>query len=272
METKMTLSAGGVVLNAKGEVLVVNQKGDSWSLPKGHVDLGEDALAAARRETYEESGITDLTFVRELGTYERYRIAKGGVGEDKSELKQIKMFLFTTNQEDLKPVDPDNPEARWAPPAEVEVLLTHPKDKAFFILIAPDLFGGSKVETPTFEDLQSAAKRERWDYVETYVGEFTNATYVAWAVEELRKNKQQNRNIRDLAATILDRSKLSISAADTEALRTVMADKMEYHIVRYRIAIALYQRDKSLPDVRAMVQEAANDPDVGPEAKVALES
>ena len=50
-------SAGGVVLNGAGQVLVVNQKGTSWSLPKGHVEEGEDALSAARREIFEEAGI-----------------------------------------------------------------------------------------------------------------------------------------------------------------------------------------------------------------------
>ena len=53
---KHTQSAGGVVLNKKGEVLVVSQRGTSWSLPKGHIDKGEDALGAAKREIYEESG------------------------------------------------------------------------------------------------------------------------------------------------------------------------------------------------------------------------
>lgn len=52
-----TRSAGGVVLNRQGLVLVVNQDGRTWSLPKGHVDAGEEPLEAARREAYEESGI-----------------------------------------------------------------------------------------------------------------------------------------------------------------------------------------------------------------------
>lgn len=139
METRKTKSAGGVVVNKRGQVLLANQRGNSWSLPKGHVDPGEDALAAAKRETYEESGITDLTLVRELGTYERYRIGKDGIGEDMSELKEITMFLFTSEQQELKPVDPDNPEARWFDPAEVPAFLTHPKDREFFEGIAGGL-------------------------------------------------------------------------------------------------------------------------------------
>jgi 8-oxo-dGTP pyrophosphatase MutT (NUDIX family) len=94
---KRTHSAGGVVLNPDGEVLVVCQHGNSWSLPKGHIDLGEDALEAAKREIYEESGITKLELVRELGSYERYRIGLNG-GESRSELKVITMFLFRTSQ------------------------------------------------------------------------------------------------------------------------------------------------------------------------------
>jgi ADP-ribose pyrophosphatase YjhB (NUDIX family) len=128
---KKTRSAGGVVLNGDGEVLVVSQRGKSWSLPKGHIDRGEDALTAAKREIYEESGIRDLELVRELGTYERNKISLDG-GEDRSERKAITMFLFRTREKTLKPVDPDNPEARWVERSQVAPLLTHEKDKEFF--------------------------------------------------------------------------------------------------------------------------------------------
>jgi 8-oxo-dGTP pyrophosphatase MutT (NUDIX family) len=126
-----TRSAGGVVTNDEGEVLVVSQRGTSWSLPKGHIDSGEEALAAARREIYEESGIHELELVRELGTYERYKIGVDG-GDDRSELKAITMFLFRTKEKSLRPVDPDNPEARWVEKGKVAPLLTHEKDKEFF--------------------------------------------------------------------------------------------------------------------------------------------
>ena len=112
-------------------MLVVSQHGTSWSLPKGHIDPGEEALVAARREIYEESGIRDLEFVRELGSYERHKIGVNG-GDDRSELKIITMFLFRTSEKLLKPVDPDNPEAQWVEKSKVTLLLTHRKDKEFF--------------------------------------------------------------------------------------------------------------------------------------------
>jgi 8-oxo-dGTP pyrophosphatase MutT (NUDIX family) len=125
-----TISAGGVVINRHGEVLIVNQRGNSWSLPKGHVDPGEDLLTAARRETFEEAGVDDLELICELGGYERARIGKHG-GEDASELKTLHFFLFTTSQMNLAPKDPDHPEARWVTLEDAVPMLTHPRDGAF---------------------------------------------------------------------------------------------------------------------------------------------
>ena len=134
-----TESAGGIILNPLNEVVVVSQSGDSWSLPKGHIDPGETAQQAAEREVAEETGITELAFIRELGSYERHKIGKDGKGEDSSELKRIHMFLFKTLQQALVPIDPMNPEARWVPIDQVSALLTHPKDKEFFEGISDSL-------------------------------------------------------------------------------------------------------------------------------------
>lgn len=136
--TKETYTAGGVVLNKNGAVLVVSQHGNSWSLPKGHIEEGEDPFAAAKREIYEESGISELEFVQELGTYDRYRIAFPGE-DDTSELKHITMFLFTTSEMELMPQDAENPEAHWIKKEDVATLLTHPKDKDFFTRVLPSL-------------------------------------------------------------------------------------------------------------------------------------
>ena len=131
-------SAGGVVLNSKGQVLVVNQNRNSWSLPKGHLDPGEDELVAAKREIYEESGIKKLTFLKKLGTYERPKIGLKG-GDDAAQIKRITLFLFTTEEMRLQPLDPDNPEARWVERSDVPGILTHAKDKAFFLSILDQL-------------------------------------------------------------------------------------------------------------------------------------
>jgi len=125
---KKTISAGGVVVNARGQIAIVSQKGLSWSFPKGHVDEGEETLAAARREIYEETGLTDLVLVKPLGSFERWR----GGREKSGELKHIIMFLFTTGELVLQPIDPDNPEAKWVDKNEVAEVLTYDEDRQFF--------------------------------------------------------------------------------------------------------------------------------------------
>ena len=130
-----TTSAGGVVINSKGQVLIVNQKGTSWSLPKGHVDCGEDFLATAKREIYEETGINNIIFVKKLGSYQREKIG------DPTEMKTIHMFLFKTDEMKLKPQDPENPEAKWVEVEKVVDLLTAKEDGEFFGKIKLNFYG-----------------------------------------------------------------------------------------------------------------------------------
>jgi ADP-ribose pyrophosphatase YjhB (NUDIX family) len=134
-----TKSAGGVVINNKGQVLVVSQYGTSWSLPKGHIQENEDELTAAKREIHEESGITDLHLVRKLGTYSRFRIGKDPRYDDQTELKEITIYFFKTNQEGLSPLDVNNPEAKWVEKEDVADILTNEKDRAFYSSIMDQL-------------------------------------------------------------------------------------------------------------------------------------
>jgi 8-oxo-dGTP pyrophosphatase MutT (NUDIX family) len=128
-----TVSAGGVVLNQLGQILVVRQGSDIWSLPKGHVEAGEDLLSTARREIHEESGLHHLQPLRELGRYQRYKPFSSRYM--RPELKNIAMFLFYSPQLDLKPIDPANPEARWMSKEEVISILSFPEDRDFFLSI-----------------------------------------------------------------------------------------------------------------------------------------
>ncbi len=123
--------AGGIIIAPDGKIVIVSQNGNSWSLPKGHVDPGESLKSAAIREIAEETGLTDVTFVRELGSYERYRMADDPRQEDRTKLKHITIFLYTSDHAVLRPTDPENPEARWATIDQAMGLLTHPKDRDF---------------------------------------------------------------------------------------------------------------------------------------------
>lgn len=45
-----TKSAGGIVVGPAGKIVIVSQHGTSWSLPKGHLNEGEDELVGAQRD------------------------------------------------------------------------------------------------------------------------------------------------------------------------------------------------------------------------------
>ena len=55
------ISAGGLVIDARGRIALVRQRNGRgrwrWTLPKGRIDRGETVETAAVREVYEESGL-----------------------------------------------------------------------------------------------------------------------------------------------------------------------------------------------------------------------
>lgn len=134
-----TRSSGAIIVGPDGRVVVVSQNGDSWSLPKGTLEKDETPEQAARREIKEETGLTDFVFIKNLGSYQRPTIAKGGVGEDTEHIKEITLFLAKTEQTELKPIDPHNPEALWVNPEDVSGMLTHAKDKEFYEEQLPEI-------------------------------------------------------------------------------------------------------------------------------------
>ena len=68
------VSAGGVVVNQRGNVLWILRNGH-WDIPKGKVEMGEKLEEAALREVTEETGISDIKITDDLiTTYHTYEI------------------------------------------------------------------------------------------------------------------------------------------------------------------------------------------------------
>jgi 8-oxo-dGTP diphosphatase len=104
---KRTRSAGGIVLGDGGTVAMVFSKNShSWLLPKGHIEEGESDEEAARREIAEETGLTNLEYLDDLGEFTRPRVNVDGQGDEE---KTIHMFLFAAQ-----------PGAKLAPTLEIE--------------------------------------------------------------------------------------------------------------------------------------------------------
>lgn len=88
-EFTLVEAAGGVVVNDRGEALMMRRNG-RWDLPKGHIEPGESPACCAVREIAEETGIR-AEVVRPLcATWHAYWFGKTG----RWELKRTRWFLL----------------------------------------------------------------------------------------------------------------------------------------------------------------------------------
>ena len=122
MAAPPTRSAGAVVFRRaeRGVRLLVLRAFAHWDFPKGLVEPGEDEIAAARREVFEETGLREIDFPfgddsQETAPYGPNKIAR--------------YFLARTDEERIVlPVSPElgrpeHDEWRWVSFDEAEDLL-----------------------------------------------------------------------------------------------------------------------------------------------------
>lgn len=128
--------AGGIVLGNSGTIAMVRNRGGNgaWLFPKGRIDEGEDDETAARREIAEETGLTNLELIDDLGTYERYAMNADG-SDDRRILKEIHMFLFAAVPHAKLMPSLEIEEARWVSLSHIVQEIGNAKDKAWFTTV-----------------------------------------------------------------------------------------------------------------------------------------
>jgi len=126
MEIKQESSAGAIIVvykNACWFVLCIRDMNNMLTFPKGIIEEGELAKEAAIRETKEETGITDLTFIRELPPIS-YSYARDGHSVDKT----VTYFLYELD--DLQKPTPQKEEGitevLWVPINEARHIIGYP--------------------------------------------------------------------------------------------------------------------------------------------------
>jgi 8-oxo-dGTP pyrophosphatase MutT (NUDIX family) len=121
-------SAGGLVVDGDRACAAVIGRLDRrgrllWSLPKGHIEVGETAAQAAVREIAEETGI-DGRVLAELGTIDYWFVA-----EDRRVHKTVHHFLLEAVGGELSDLDVEVTEVAWVPLGELADRLAYADER-----------------------------------------------------------------------------------------------------------------------------------------------
>ena len=93
------ISAGVILFRRAPEphYLLLHYGSGHWDFPKGHIETGEDAEQAARRELKEETGISEVCFVDGYKQTLRYFFRQKGIGI----FKIVIYYLAETDQSEI---------------------------------------------------------------------------------------------------------------------------------------------------------------------------
>ncbi len=121
MNKHFRLCAGAIVFNREGKVFLGNRietANDSWQFPQGGIEEGESPEQAARRELYEETGISLVQTVYTDRKPRRYEFSakikeafrQRGIFNDGQDI-YFSLFYFTGKETDIR-LDMPHPEFR----------------------------------------------------------------------------------------------------------------------------------------------------------------
>lgn len=105
-----------------------NHYRESWDFPRGNIEKNETEEETARREIKEETGITDLNFIKGFREKIRFFYKRDG----KLVHKEIIYLLAKTEQEKVV-LSYEHNDYRWANFDEALNLLTHKSSKEILI-------------------------------------------------------------------------------------------------------------------------------------------
>lgn len=123
-------AAGGIVVRVGRKPLIAivqMRKLGHWVLPKGKLNPGENALAAARREVLEETG-HQVSVHEYLGALS-YEVRRGP--------KIVQFWGMQTTGGPARKLMRDIKAVRWLPLAEAIETLTYPREQAFLAQVGP---------------------------------------------------------------------------------------------------------------------------------------
>ncbi|GGJ28017.1 NUDIX hydrolase [Paenibacillus hunanensis] len=118
------VSAGGIVEDGKGNILLVKAHDDGWVYPGGITEVGENLIDGVIREIREESGI-DVTVNHLINVVSSTAVHKWYDGTTDVPTKVMFDFVCTAEGGQLT-ISEETSECRWVPREQVLDLITLP--------------------------------------------------------------------------------------------------------------------------------------------------
>lgn len=131
MQTVKDQSFGIVpIFKKQGDYLycVVQHAGEHWGFPKGHPNPGESEEESARRELWEETGITEVDIIPSASFNHSYFFEKDGITYDKS-VKYLLGLVSNTITSIPEEFKSEISQIKWLPYAELRELITYENAK-----------------------------------------------------------------------------------------------------------------------------------------------
>ena len=130
---------GVILLNNKNQIFVGKRKDnpvDSWQMPQGGVEKGEDLITAMKRELVEETSIKNIKILKEIEEIYEYELPNNLVGiiwKGKFRGQKQKWFIakFTgyENEINLNTKHPEFIDWKWIDPEKLpDVIVKFKKD------------------------------------------------------------------------------------------------------------------------------------------------
>ncbi len=129
------MCAGIIPISYVGrKILMIQHPEGHWGFPKGHVEFDETEITAAKRELYEETGIS-LNFVLDTSKY-RYNIVYLCKENGRIIKKSVTFFLGVTCKNDVV-LDSHFKAYKWVDPEEIDTMDLFEQYRQLLIKINP---------------------------------------------------------------------------------------------------------------------------------------
>jgi 8-oxo-dGTP pyrophosphatase MutT (NUDIX family) len=157
-KARLETSAGGVVYRVEGGrplFLLIRDSYRNWGFPKGHLEDGERAEAAALREVREETGLEALQVRAPIETIDWYFRFRGRLIH-----KVCHFFLMETDRSETSPQRAEGITAcRWAPFEEARSAISYANARLVLERAHAMVSGGAASGSAALESPLDAAAR-----------------------------------------------------------------------------------------------------------------